>query len=319
MRFNKLDLNLLVALDALLDERSVSRAAERVFLSQPAMSNALARLRTHYGDDLIVAVGRRMVLTERGAALQSQVRELMLQIQRVTQADERFDPATDERKFTIAASDYFSVIVLPPLLRHCAEHAPRVSIDVSPLSPKLSEELDRGEIDLLIVPDVYTFAQHPSEKLFSDEWVCVVWSGNRSIHRPLSEADYLAAQHVVKRENHNMFQPMDELVLGRKRVVRRIAAKLPQYSLVPHAVVGTERLATVQGRLARELQVSLPIEIFPMPFDFPALVERMQWHSLRENDLGNRWLREAVLSVCRGLTRPERTARAKPRPPAKKR
>lgn len=306
MRYNRLDLNLLVALDALLTERSVSRAAERVFLSQPAMSNALARLRAHYGDELIVPIGRRMVLTERGSSLQREVREVrevMLRIHQVAQPADRFDPATHSRTFKIAASDYFALVFLPELLRHCAEHAPSICLDVQTLSPKLSEELDRGDIDLLIVPEVFRFAQHPSRQLFEEHWVCVADKANKAVGRVLTEEKYLACTHVVKRENHAMFQPMDELVLGRRKLLRRVAGKVPQYGLLPPAVVGTAHLATVQRRLADHFAAFLPIRILALPMEFPPLVELMQWHQVRDADLGHRWLRETVAHVCARMTR----------------
>lgn len=301
MRYNRLDLNLLIALDALLEERSVSRAAQRVFLSQPAMSNALGRLREHYGDELVVSVGRRMVLTERGESLQREVRDLMLRIQQVAQPGSKFDPTTDRRTFSIAASDYFSLVVLPELLQYCAVHAPAICLDVQPLSPRLSDEIDRGDVDLLIIPDVYRFSQHCSQTLFQDIWVCVAAADNDVVRKGLTSDAYFSASHVVKRENNTMFQPLDEMVLSRRRVVRNVYAKVPQYGLLAPAVSGTPHLATVQKRMAELFAKTFPIQLLPLPIELPPLIELMQWHELREADSGHQWLREAVALVCRRI------------------
>lgn len=298
MRHNKLDLNLLVALDALLQEGSVSRAADRVFLTQPAMSNALARLRRHFNDELVVPVGRRMVLTEKATALKDEVRAILLRITEVTRPVDPFEPGSARRQFRIAASDYFCSVIIPGLLERLAHEAPGIALDVLPLSPRLSEELERGEVDLLISPSIYAAAGFPSRTLFEDDWVCVAWKGSKAPGRRLTLERYLALEHVAKRENHPSFPPMDELEVTRRKLDRKVVARLPQYGLLPMAIVGTDRLATVQRRLAELAVQSLPLAIHRCPFECASLVETMQWHSMRETDSGHQWLRDAVHAAC---------------------
>lgn len=298
MRHHRLDLNLLVALDALLEEASVSRAAERVFLSQPAMSNALGRLRRHFDDELLVSVGRGMVLTEKAERLKGEVREILLRIQTVTQPADRFDPGTARRHFRVAASDYFSSVAVPALVEHLARSAPGVSLEVLPLSPRVGEELERGEVDLLIAPSVYVAKGHPAQLLFEDEWVCVAWTGNARLNKRLSLAQFLALEHVVKRENHPAFPPLDKLALSRHDLNRQIGVSLPQYMLLPMAVVGTDRIATVQGRLARLFAASSPLRIFKCPVAIAPLQESIQWHSMRDTDSGLQWMRRTLAEVC---------------------
>lgn len=306
MRHHRLDLNLLVALDALLEESSVSRAADRVFLTQSAMSNALARLRRHFGDELIAQVGRRMVLTERGQALRPEVRALLLRIQQVTQPSDAFDPATAQQVFRVAASDYFTMVVLPRLLAHMGRIAPRIGIEVQPLSARLFEDVERGDVDLLIVPRRYAVKQLPIRALFSDEWVCVTWRGHRLPGERLTLENYLAMEHVAKRENHPSFPPLDSLELARQKLSRRITVQVAQYSLLPLMVVGTQRVATVQGRVARLYRDwGAPIAVHGCPFRCPPLEEAMQWHPVREADGGHRWLRETIAGVTAELD-PER-------------
>lgn len=301
MRLNRLDLNLLIALDALLDEASVSRAAERVFLSQPAMSNALARLRAHFGDQLIVPIGRRMMLTELGISMKGEVRDVMLRIQRLTDTAQGFDAKTEARTFSLAASDYFVLVALPRVLAYCAVHAPAIRFDIHPLSGRLSDELDRGDIDLLIVPDVFASPAHPKEELFADHWVCMIDRSSALAGIELDRKAYLDAEHVVKRENNAHFPPMEEWVFNQQGIVRRVAVRVPQYGLLPPCLVGTERIATVQSRLADLYAAWLPLAIRPVPITIDPLLEMMQWHSYRQADFGNQWLREMVKLTCADL------------------
>lgn len=300
MRFHRLDLNLLVALDALLEEGSVSRAADRVHLTQSAMSNALARLRRHFGDELIVQVGRRMVLTERGQLLRPEVRAILLHIRQVTQPVDHFDPATAKQVFRVAASDYFTMVVLPHLVGHLSRHAPGIGLEILPLGARLFEELERGDVDLLIVPHHYAVRQFPIRSLFNDEWVCVTWKRYRLPGGRLTLEAYLEMEHVAKRENHPSFPPLEELELASQKLHREVVIRVPQYGSVPLMVIGTSRIATVQGQLAQMfMRWRLPLAVHPCPFRCPPLEEAMQWHPVREMDGGHRWLREAVATICR--------------------
>src|SRR5215207_1307427 len=167
MRFNKLDLNLLVALDALLTECSISRAATRVHLSQSAMSNALARLRAFFGDDLLVPVGRTMELTPRAQAMKEPVRDVLVRIDSAIVAHPQFDPSRSDRSFQLLVSDYTTVTLMPHLLALTRRESATVRFLLCPL-PHLEQParaLVRGEADLLVVPRNYCSPDHPVELL----------------------------------------------------------------------------------------------------------------------------------------------------------
>jgi DNA-binding transcriptional LysR family regulator len=298
MRFCGFDLNLLVALDALLETRSVSLAAEKVHLSQPAMSSALSRLRTHFNDDLMVLVGRKLILTERGRSLREPVRDILLRTQATALPSGEFDPTVASRSFSIATSDYFSTVHFPKILRYCAVHAPGIRFDNESLSPMLSDRLDRGEIDLLIVPEIYTVNAHPKARLVADSWVCVAWNENSLIGPALALHTYFDLGHVVKRLQHEEFIPMDEWVIRGLSRKRNVVATLPQFSQLPSAIVGTNYLATIQNKLATRYASLLPLRIMPLPFVFPELVEFVQWHQYQEGDAGLQWLRRMLSEVC---------------------
>lgn len=302
MRHNRLDLNLLVALDALLEESSVSRAAERVFITQSAMSNALARLRKHFGDELITQVGRRMVLTERGQQLRPEVRAILLKIQEVAQPSAEFDPATARKEFRIGASDYFGMVALPQLIAHLSRHAPHVDIEVLPLTARLFEDVERGDLDLLVVPRLYAMKNLPIRSLFEDEWACVTWKKFELPGGAFTLQTFLALQHVAKRDNSPNFPSVIELEMENRKLDRKVAVRVPHYGLVPLMVIGTERVATVQARVARMyMKWRLPLALHACPFPCAPLEETMQWHPMREKDEGHRWLRDTVAKICNGI------------------
>ena len=199
MRFNKLDLNLLVALDALLTECSISRAAARVHLSQSAMSNALARLRAYFGDELLVQVGCTLELTPRAQTMKEPVRDVLMRVDTAIAAQPQFDPSRSDRTFQLLVSDYTTVTLMPHLLALARRQSGTVRFLLSPL-PQLDQPqraLGRGEADLLVIPRNYCSPDHPIETLFEEEYVCMVWNSSRFARAgTLSYEDYVAADHV---------------------------------------------------------------------------------------------------------------------------
>ncbi len=184
MRFNKLDMNLLVVLDALLATQSVGKAAERLFLSQPATSLALGRLREFFQDELLVSVGKAMVPTPLAAELAAPVREVLVRGARPSRARGlTFDPGATQRRFTIEASDYVTAVLRPEVIRRAATLAPLMQFDVRSLSPQTPQNLNSGECELLIAPDFAKVADHPSARLFEDSFSCIVCQEASSLGR----------------------------------------------------------------------------------------------------------------------------------------
>lgn len=133
---------------------------------------------------------------------------------------------------------------------------------------------------------------------FQDEWVCIAWTENTRLSTRLGREQFRSLEHVVKRENHPAFPPLDKLALDRAGLARKVGVRLPQYVSLPLAVVGTDRIATIQGRLAQQAACSLPLRIFKCPIAIPALHESMQWHTMRETDRGHEWMRRRVAAIC---------------------
>lgn len=282
------DLNLLVALDALLSERNVTQAGMRLNLSQSSMSGALARLRSYFQDELLVPSGRRMVLTPLAETLVEPVRDLLLQARQTLGTKPRFDPATATRHISIAVSDYTIEILMLDVLRRAQALAPFITFRLQPIGNRASEALDAGELDFLIAP-MHLSSAHPTEVLFEDTWTCIAWTGNHRIGESLSVDHYLSLGHVVVQIGENIMA--DEHALRRFNYRRRVEVSAPSFNLAPQLVVGTERIATVKTRLALKSQSVLPIRLLPLPFDIAPVVESLQWHSVRDHDPSTKWFR----------------------------
>src|ERR1019366_9399882 len=252
MRFQKLDLNLLVCLDALLAEQSVSKAARRVFLSQSGMSDALARLRDYFGDDLLVQVGKTMVPTTLAQSLTQPIREILARIEAVTSSASDFDPATCDRLITVIVSDYSATVLLPKLMAKLASDAPGVRTDFLPLNSTCKEAFDKGLAHLIVIPEPFVFEGHPYEPLFTDDFVCVVWSENRLVGDSLTMEQYLSLGHVCVNMGEWRVPTHEAWVLKRLGEDRRhIEVTVPTFEMAFRVLRGTKRIATVHLRQAQ--------------------------------------------------------------------
>jgi LysR family transcriptional regulator, nod-box dependent transcriptional activator len=311
MDLGGLDLNLLVALDALFAERSVSRAGERLHLSQSATSGALARLREVFRDPLLVPVGRKMVLTPVAESLIEPVRDFLLHAEAILNNKPFFEPATSNRKFRLLLSDYVETILMAEALPRIEQAAPGIRFEFISNVEGGFDALERGDIDLSIAPSIRHSSAHPSEPLFEDEFTCVVWSGNRRLNDTISLEQYLSAGHVVVRfGKHQELTTFDEWFLERFGHERRIEIVTTAFNLLPQLVVGTSRIATLHRRLAIYYQRYLPLKLLKPPFEIPALQESMQWHKSRDRDPGTLWLRSTLKSVLPAVRLVARNRRA---------
>lgn len=315
MRFNRLDLNLLVALDALLSEKSITRASRRLNLSQSATSGVLARLRDYFKDELLVQVGRNLILTPLAVSLVEPVRDVLLQIQRTIEIKPEFDPATATRAFRLFASDFVSTVLLGELGRRIAAEAPGISIDISPTSSTPGEQLERGEVELVILPRKYMSESQPTELLFEETYTCIVWTGNTLVGDTLSLDQYMGLGHVSSRFGTSLTS-FEEHFLRDSGYDRRIEISTTNFTSLPHFVIGTNRIATMHTRLARMLACYYPIRLIAPPIAFPKLEMCMQWNCFLDRDPSHLWLRQMLLEIAR--TEPVHGGAAPPKEPAPK-
>lgn len=294
MRFNRLDLNLLVALDALLTERNISRAAEKVHLSQSTMSHALSRLREHCKDELLVQVGRKMELTPRAESLRDPIRDVLVRISATMDAELEFDPAKSDREFVLHVSDYSMDVLLSHVLTLAHQQGSRVRFKLLPQVGSPSRSLERGEVDLLLIPAAYCSPEHPTEAVFEEEFLCVVWQGSQLAHGDLSIDRYVNARHVVMEPPGTGQPAYENWLMKRHGVTRKIEVSTYSFSTIPSMIVGTELIATVHARLARKAARALPLKVLPLPLAMPPLVQSMQWHQHRTHDAGLVWVRSLL-------------------------
>lgn len=290
MRFKGLDLNLIIALDVLLEERSVSAAATRMNLTQPALSAALSRLRRYFEDDLLLAVGRRMIPTPLAEELRPLTKQLMRDASAFINMSSGFDPATSKRRFAIGTSDYILTVLIAPMLAHLENIAPGVQFDVFPTGPEINERLERGDIDLVIGPEPFLSPSAPSELLFEEQHVVLGWNGNPAMHAPLDIDRFFALGHVAVRIGMGRELSFAERHLQAYASRRRIEVTTTAFSSTPCLLVGTSRIAVLQQRLAATLLSTLPLTMQPLPIKIPLLKELVQFHSTRRGDAGLRWL-----------------------------
>ena len=298
MNLNHLDLNLLVALDVLLTERSITRGAERLNLSPSATSGALARLRTYFGDELLTQIGRRMVPTPLGETLQSSVRDCLLHVQATVEIRPQFDPLQSKRNFTLMMSDYVSTVLMPAALQRLHREAPGITIELIGNENTPWEALSRGEIDFLVLPQNFIREDHPAEVLFEDDYVCVCWSGNTLVCEEITLEQCLALGHVVARIGKLRPPTIDGWFFERFGHARRVEIIATSFNSVPHLLIGTDRISIMHRRLARAYRDGFPLRIVPSTMVMPRLVEMIQWHKYRDRDPGLIFLRDVLKSAA---------------------
>jgi len=303
---NRFDLNLLTALDALLREKSVTRAGERVCLSQSAMSGALQRLRDYFGDDLLVRSGRELELTPRAAALAAPIRDILISIQAALEVEPSFDPASAKRVFSIVMSDYCFVAFMREVIPRLQAEAPGVTCRIEALDASSMKRLEDGDVNFLLLPEKLSFFDVENlpffrkAKLFTDDWVCVVWQNHPTVHDTLSLEQYLELPHVST-DFGSGTSTAEDMAIRRDGLTLASRVTYGGFSSLPFVVPGTSMIATIQRRLARVLEPTLPIKVLPTPLPLPPLQETLFWHERHEFEPGHLWLRNLLMEVARGL------------------
>jgi LysR family transcriptional regulator, nod-box dependent transcriptional activator len=281
--FHDFDLNLLVYLDSLLAAQSVSKAAARSHITQSAMSLALTRLRKHFQDELLVPIaGRKMAMTPLAESLIVPVREAIMKIDAVKKTVVDFDPAVSSREFTIDASSEVIDVILHNLLPRLTQSAPGIQLVVN----SLRDEQMAAKHDMVIAPqklfagDVYTLP------LWNDEWVCVTWTSNQLIGEELTLQQYTELGYV--------FSAADKHYSDASNVVRRMEVFVPETSMIPSALIGTNRIAILNLRQAEIYAHYCSLRLVALPVKVPGITEYMQWHHSQSSDPGAAWFRNFV-------------------------
>jgi len=300
MNIGAVNLNLLVAFDALFEELSVTRAARRAGVTQPAMSNTLAQLRSLFDDALFVRHRTGLTPTARATALAEPIRK-GLQLLQGALTGPSFDPATSDRRFVLATSDYVELVLLPALLRRLSEQAPGVQLALRPWGlHEAPPELARGEVDLMLGFYDKLPPHHYEQPLFHDEYVCVVRRRHPTVKSKLTLAQYLQLSHVLVSARSDGLGSVDRalLALGKKR---RIGARVSHFLTVPVLVSQTDFVAALDRRVAEVFAGPLGLKLFPPPLKLPRGTIGQVWHEQQHGDAGQRWLRALIAEVAREL------------------
>lgn len=302
MRFHHLDLNLLVALDVLLEEQNITRAAERLHMTQSATSGVLARLRAYFEDDLLVQVGRKMMPTALALELEQPVREVLMTIQSSITAKPVLDPFTSKRHFKIGASDYVVSVLLSDAIRRINARAPQVTFEMVAITEQTFQALNRGQVDLLVIPDHYLPQDQPSQELFEEDHVCVVWQDNTLVGDQISLEQYLNMGHVAVSFGRTRQLAFEEWFMSQYGCQRRLEVITHDFNTLAQLVVGTQRIATMHTRLARLYIERWPLRMLPTPVRVPTIQEHLVWHRSMDRDPMLRWLRAQILDIAQGLS-----------------
>lgn len=303
-----LDLNLLVALRELVRERSVTRAAERLGVTQPAASAALSRLRRHFGDELLVRERGEYVLTALGSQLAEQVDIVCAAAERLFATSTHFDPATSEREFTLLMADYTIMVMGEALSAAVQKAAPSARLHIRLVREALGSEYKDGIrfIDGMVAPPGNGFSIPDARfaELFRDRWVCLVDAANPVLDIPgLGLTDLARLPWVAPYYRSDVSPPsvpvMRQLVA--LDIHPTIAVRVESYLAVPYFVAGTDRVALMQERLATKLAPQMNLRVIECPGGPAPIVEAFWWHRQYEDDPASAWLRRLIVETARKL------------------
>ncbi|MGO3870870.1 MAG: LysR family transcriptional regulator [Alcaligenes sp.] len=293
----RIDLNLLLSLHALLTEQHVTRAAHRLHKSQPAVSHALAHLRQVFNDPLLIRRGARLEPTALALQLQRPLEQALLQLNGLLDAG-GFDPASEQREFRLAMSDYGAQIVLPPLMRSLRRQAPGIFLAVSQASREgMLAQLQDGETDVALGVFSEIPADLQAQTLFEEHLICIADRASLATPSGPGLEEWLQRPHVLVSMRPGGESEVDN-VLGRMGLKRQIALSLPHWSAAAQVLAGTDLILTVSSRSAEPLREHPQLVFFQPPLPIPSVLFQQVWHSRRQADPAHAWLRGQLMACC---------------------
>jgi len=290
---HRLDIQLLLAFDALMADPHVTRAARAIGVSQPAMSHILARLRELFGDPLLVRTTHGMAPTKRALELIEPVHNALRQIRKVLDTHTAFDPATSRDSFKVRVGDVNESLILPSILNALEKEAPHVRLTVTHMPPaETLKALDSDEIDFAISTGI----SHPKSvrtvDLLDDEMICLMRQGHPAAQQPLTLKALLALRHI------KISQSIFDENLAKQQLTREIMLHIPQWLSAPFIVESTDFVAVVSRRMANLFNVRGQFELRPLPVGHPHFKWSMYWHRRHDQHPAQKWMRALVAQVC---------------------
>lgn len=299
LNLRSVDLNLLPVFSAIMDAGQLSRAAESLGMSQPAISAVLQRLRHTFGDDLFVRTHQGMTPTPRARELYDQLGPQLLALRETLDPGNRFDPGTSQRVFRLVSVDYFEMVILPPLLARVRNQAPNVMLEVSPATDAMVDQLHKTQVDLAIDAFVQEEDRLQRQVLLEEGLVVVARQGHPVLKGRCSKKQFLNAEHVVL-PDRNRRLPLDQ-ILDAPGWQRRTGARVTQFASMLATAAGSDMIATVPERLARHYAAPLNLQVLPFPVPLPPVPVYMLWSPALDQDPAHRWLRQQLHDTLAGL------------------
>jgi DNA-binding transcriptional LysR family regulator len=298
--WNAFDLNLLVVFDAIMQERTLTRAGHRLGMSQPAVSHALARLRHMLTDELFVRSPEGMRPTPRAERMHGPARAALQDLQMVLKADE-FDPSQSSRGFTIAANNCAARAVIPAFVRRAALLAPSIVLDVRPLGTlNVLDQLDGGRVELALGTLIHGGDRFKCVGILDDDYVVMLSSDHPVVAEPeLSMEHFTSLPHITVTSSEDETDAIDD-ALADRGLARLVFARLPLHSLVS-ALIGSQALAVVPRRVAADIIATSAMTMMPLPFPSPRVALSMIWHQRFDNHPAHRWLRGTLRATVAGV------------------
>jgi DNA-binding transcriptional LysR family regulator len=302
VHLSRINLNLLVVLDALLSERSVTRAAAQLGLTQPATSHALRRLRVLFDDPLLVRGSGGMVPTPLAEEMAGPVRSGLLELQRAVSGEGRFEPKNSKRTFSVATVDHPLLTGLPRFIEHAAKHAPHIGLHVVPFAGALAKRLEVGEIDLVLAGAEAELILALDTGLMrtlaiSEDFVCVARKNHPSLTgKSLDLATYSELQHLLV-STTGTGPGIADTVLAQQGLERRIAVRIPYFSGAPYLLERSNLIATLPRAMAEAACQIAPLEMFDPPIKLPSSDAYLWWHERFQRDPAHVWLRRAMMAA----------------------
>jgi DNA-binding transcriptional LysR family regulator len=299
---SRMDLNLLAALDVLLEERSVGAAADRLHLSAPAMSRTLGRIRTALDDPVLVRAGREMVPTPRALAVQAEVHELTERARALFRPAGRIDPATLTRTFTVQANEAVAAILSVPLLSRVGREAPHVTLRLIGEGPVDHDPLRKGVADLEVGVITDPAPETRVRPLLEDHFVGVVRPGHPLLAGKITLARFAAADHLIVSRRGRLQGPIDAL-LNERGLARRVVATVPTHTMSLFLTADTDLVGMVGRRLAAPFVERIGLVTFEIPLPLEPLRVQQAWHARFDADGAHQWLRQVVREELAAATR----------------
>jgi DNA-binding transcriptional LysR family regulator len=298
MKLSGIDANLLAALDALLREKSVTRAAKQLGVGQPALSHSLSRLRDHFKDELLVLKGRNYVLTDKAEKLVGAVGNATRALSQVFEEQPTFDAATSSSRFVVACSDLFGILVIPELLRTLRREAEHVEVELRAVVATSKESILDGGVDLALG----VFEDLPSsinqQSLYDDPAVCVVRANHEQVGQRLTLETYGKLPHLEVAPLTDSMGPHIDRALAAIGIRRRVTLRVPYYLLAPHILEQSDHVATLSASGAAVLAQMAPLRVVPPPIELASYRYSQIWQNRHNDDRGHTWLRQRVASIC---------------------